>query len=224
MQLRLTNLLIALTATVALFFTACKKEFSKDEPFPDVFTPTVYIASQNQFVYAMDPNTGKKKWEFNAGANVQASPLVMGTYLYVAAEDGKVYKLDAKRGSLVRTYTVGGQILSTPYGERNGKDGHDYIYFGCGDNNMYAFDVTSDSLEWSFTTGNTIYSSPTVYDTLVIFGSYDGKTYAVDKEDGVKVWEYDAGAGSQFYSSPTVADGFVFTCSSNLLSASKCTV
>ena len=121
MQLRLTNLLIALTATVALFFTACKKEFSKDEPFPDVFTPTVYIASQNQFVYAMDPNTGKKKWEFNAGANVQASPLVMGTYLYVAAEDGKVYKLesaaydamDTNYPKLKGSYFSGGAGLSS---------------------------------------------------------------------------------------------------------------
>ena len=198
MQLRLSNLLIALTGCFALFATSCKKEFSKDEPFPEDFSPTIFISSQNQFVYALDPQTGRKKWEFLAGANVQASPLVMGDYVYIAAEDGKVFKLDAKRGAMVKTYTFGGQILATPYGEQKGKDGNDYIYVGCGDNNLYAYDVTADTLEWQFASGNTIYSSPTIYDTLVIFGSYDGKTYALDKEDGIKAWEFDAGAGAAF--------------------------
>ena len=210
MQLRLTNLLIAFTATLALFATSCKKEFSKDEPFPDVFTPTVFVTSQNQFVYAMDPETGKKKWEYHAGANVQASPVVMGDFVYIAAEDGKIHKLDAKTGKWIRNITVPGQILATPYAEPKGKDGSDYLYIGCGDNNMYCYDVTGDSVEWTFVTGNTIYSSPTISDEMVIFGSYDGKTYSLNKNDGVKIWEFDAGTGAAFYSSPTVADVFVY--------------
>lgn len=210
MRLRFSNLIIAVTAVLALFSSSCKKDYSKDEPFPDVFTPTVYIGSQNQFVYAFDPQTGAKKWEYNVGANIQASPLVMGDKLIIAGEDGVITKLDAKRGTLIKKIFVGSQILSTPYGEQKGKDGNDYIYFGSGSNNVYAYDVTADTLEWSFDAGNNVISSPTVFDTLVIFGSYNGKVYAVDKVDGAKVWEYDPGTGVPFYSSPTVAAGFVY--------------
>ena len=211
MQLRLTNLLLTILVCVALFTTSCKKEFSKDEPFAPVYTPTVFIGSQNQFVYAFEPESGEKKWEYFVGSNIQSSPLVMGDYLYVAAENGFVHKLNAKEGTLVKKITIGGILLSTPYGERAGKDGSDYIYIGTGNtNSVVAYDVKGDSVEWTFPTGAEVYSSPTLFDTLVVFGSYDGKVYAVDKEDGQMVWEFDPGTGGKFYSSPTIAGSRVY--------------
>lgn len=209
MQLRLTNLLIAVIGTLALFTTSCKKEFSKDDPFEPDYTPTVFIGSQNQFLYAFDPVTGAKKWEYYAGANIQASPLVLNDKLFVVAENGFIHKLDAKTGSLIKKINIGGNLLSTPYGEQKGKDGNDYIYFGTGTKNtLYCYDATADTMEWEFTTGGNVYSSPTLYDTLVLFGSYDGKVYALDKEDGAKVWEFTT--GGPVHSSPTTsASGYV---------------
>ena len=141
MQLRLTNLLIAVTAILALFSASCKKEFSPDEPFTTTYSPTIFISSQNQFVYALDPQNGNKKWEFNAKANVQGSPLLLGDYLYVAAENGTLYKLDAKRGTEVKKYEFFTQLLSTPVGEG------DFVYLGTGNDTMYCIDVKGDTLE-----------------------------------------------------------------------------
>ncbi len=210
MQLRLTNLLIALFGTVALFTSSCKKDFSTDTPFTPEYTPTVFIGSQNQFLYAFDPVSGDKKWEYFAGANIQASPVVLNDKLYVVAENGFVHKLDAKTGSLIKRIQIGGTLLATPYAEQRGKDGNDYLYFGTGDGNtLYAYDATADTMEWVFNAGGYVYSSPTMYDTLVVFGSYDGKVYAVDKEDGQQVWAYTTGGAIQ--SSPTIAtDGYVY--------------
>ncbi len=210
MQLRLTNLLLALIGTVALFTTSCKKDFSKDEPFTPVYTSTVYIGSQNQFLYAFDLVTGQKKWEYYAGANIQASPLVLNDKLFVVAENGFIHKLDAKTGTLVKKINIGGTLLSSPYGEQKGKDGNDYIYIGTGNTNtLYAYDATADTMEWVFTTDGNVYSSPTLYDTLILFGSYDGKVYALDKEDGVKAWEFTT--GGPVHSSPTTSNsGYVF--------------
>ncbi len=210
MQPRLTNLFIVLFGAVALFTTSCKKDFSEDEPFDPVYTPTVFIGSQNQFLYAFDYVTGRKKWEYNAGGNIQASPLILNDKLFVVAENGFIHKLDAKTGSLIRKINVGGILLSSPYGEQKGKDGNDYIYIGTGDGNtLYAYDATADTVEWIFNTGGNVFSSPTMYDTLIIFGSYDGNVYAVDKEDGVKVWEYTT--GGPVHSSPTTNPaGYVY--------------
>src|SRR5688500_729040 len=123
MQNRFTYLFFALIATLSIF-SSCKKEYSPDEPLPEEFTPTIFIGSQNQFIYALDPVTGGKKWEFHADGNIQSSPLVMKDFVFVTSENGHIYKLDAKRGTLKATYTVPGQILATPVA-----DG-DYIYFG----------------------------------------------------------------------------------------------
>lgn len=211
MQLRARTFLFAIIGSVCLFsFSACKKDFSQDKPFAPVYTPTIYIGSQNQFLYAFDPANGQKKWEYFAGSNIHSSPLVMGDYVYVTAENGFIHKLDAKTGTLVKRIAVGGTLQSTPYGEMKGKDGNDYIYIGTGSSNsLIAYDVTADSVEWTFTTGDNVFSSPTIYDTLVVVGSNDGKVYGINKFTGVKGWEFQT--GGPVISSPTVnAAGYVY--------------
>lgn len=207
---RFTKLCLTMAAVMTVF-TSCKKEFSEDNPFPDEFTPTVFIGSQNEFLYALDPQTGAKKWEFKAKGNIQASPLVMGENLYIASEEGTVYKLDAKRGSLKKEFTFSsGPLRSTPVGEG------DFIYYGSGDG-VYAIDVNADTLEWIFATSAPVYSSPVIYDTLCLFGTNDGKVYAVDRiDEGDQVWEYNAGAGQQFHSSPAIGDTLLFIGSSDV--------
>lgn len=204
MQNRFTQLILALITTLALF-TSCKKEYSADEPLPDVYDPSLLIGSQNGFLYALDPSTGDKKWEYNAAANIQGSPLVMKDYVYVPSEDGFIHKLDAKTGKLVIKYTTPkGQVITTPTGE-NG-----FVYFGSSNDTMYCWDAVADTIEWKHKVGGAIYSSALLYDTLVVFGCNDGKVYALDKEDGLQVWAFNPGTASGFTSSPAFLDSFIY--------------
>ena len=95
---------VALFAAFATLVTACQKnDYSKDEPLEPKHSPSLFIGSQNQYLYALVPETGEKKWEANIGANIIASPVVVGEFLMVAATDS-LYKLDLYSGKILKSY------------------------------------------------------------------------------------------------------------------------
>jgi outer membrane protein assembly factor BamB len=49
----------------------------------------------------LDAATGKKRWEFIAGAAVNRTPTIWDGKVYVGSDDGHVYCLDAKTGTIV---------------------------------------------------------------------------------------------------------------------------
>ncbi len=86
------------------------------------------VASADRGLGAMNTGTGREVWRFSPGpalfptgdyitgqpAAVTATPLPDGSAVWVAANDGCLYLLDAESGSLLRKYTVGLPILSRP--------------------------------------------------------------------------------------------------------------
>lgn len=69
----------------------------------------------------------------------------------------------------------------------------DTIYVGSDSEYFYAINQLNGRVKWKFkvgkkTNGKSIYSNPILYNGLVIFGSYDGNVYALDKKTGKKVW------------------------------------
>src|SRR5512145_2597334 len=56
-----------------------------------------------------------------------------------------------------------------------------------------AADFTSQV--WYFQAGGPIQSSPAVLNKIIFFGSNSGNVYAVDMEDGTKLWDYKTGGG-----------------------------
>jgi outer membrane protein assembly factor BamB/orotate phosphoribosyltransferase len=86
------------------------------------------------------------------------------------------------------------------------------IYFGTQDNKFWCLGQDGKPL-WVFNTNphpKSCYSSPAVAGRLVIFGSYDGNLYALDRDTGELVWSnHDA---DWIGSSPCVAEdlGLVF--------------
>ena len=67
-----------------------------------------------------------------------------------------------------------------------------HVYIGSKDKHLHAVDTTTGQLLWKFRTGGPIESSPLVFDDAVIFGSNDGRLYAVSFE-GKKLWTLDLG-------------------------------
>src|SRR4030043_342137 len=70
--------------------------------------------SLNGTLYALDIDTGEEKWISNefSGSNgilsyFSSSPVVVGNYVYVATQQGKVYALDTtKNGEIVFEYSI----------------------------------------------------------------------------------------------------------------------
>ncbi|MDD5697224.1 MAG: PQQ-binding-like beta-propeller repeat protein [Victivallaceae bacterium] len=58
---------------------------------PAITSSTVYIGSNDGYIYGLDNATGKKIWKYNLGAPVLASPSISGNCLYIGALDGNIY-------------------------------------------------------------------------------------------------------------------------------------
>jgi outer membrane protein assembly factor BamB len=46
-------------------------------------------------VCALDAATGRLRWRYTTGSNVDSSPAAAGGTIYVGSDDGTVYALDA---------------------------------------------------------------------------------------------------------------------------------
>jgi outer membrane protein assembly factor BamB len=51
----------------------------------------VYIGSSDGRLYVLDAQSGKKLWEFDAGAGITASPAVAGGRVVIGSQDGRIY-------------------------------------------------------------------------------------------------------------------------------------
>jgi hypothetical protein len=51
----------------------------------------VYVGSMDHNVYCLDANTGSTIWQYATGNEIEPSPAVAGTVVYITSRDGKVY-------------------------------------------------------------------------------------------------------------------------------------
>ena len=121
---------------------------------------TVYIGSEDNNLYAVNPNgTQKWSWTDTAGGtnpSLVSSPAIGsdGT-IYLGSDDRRLYAINSA-GVEQWSFLTGGSVQSSP---AIGSDGT--IYVGSFDNYLYA--INPDGTEkWKFLTGNKINSSPAI--------------------------------------------------------------
>lgn len=173
------------TASAALFSACQKTEYSKDEPLEPTYSPSLFVGSQNQILYALVPETGDKKWETNVRANMIASPVVMGNYLMVATVDS-LYKLDVHTGKILRTYAFDNENLlsftGTPYAQG------DILFVTSRNGSVYSINIKSDQLNWKYDAGSPIESAPVLYNGQLIITAGAGGVHAVNALNGTPAW------------------------------------
>ena len=198
---------LAFFTAATLLISACRKsEFSKDEKLPETFSSSLFITSQNQFLYALNPTTGAKQWEYNVDRHVESTPVVVGDFLYIPTSDTLI-KIDAKRGKEIKKYWYGNhnffKFLSSPMVNAG------TLYIGSLNDTMYAVNTIDDQIVWKTPVGTGgIVSSPTIYNNLLIFGAGNTVTALDIGNLGAVSWQYTT--GGKVTSSPVVSDPFVF--------------
>ena len=166
----------------------------------------------NQFVYAIDLNTGTQIWRFpaeKAESNITFfAPPTLTT-------DGKVlvgsYSQGGKKPILYSLDAETGQVLNQFDGAKNNyissslvTDGG--IYAPNADHNLYALD-NNLNLRWQFSTERAIWASP-ISNTnceCVYIASMDHHLYAVDAKTGTLRWSSDD-LGGALVAPPTFDD------------------
>lgn len=179
---------------------------------------TIYIGSNDNKLYALNPN-GSKKWEFSAGPTtysergkgiwgIRSSPAIGkdGT-IYVGSRTTKFFAINpdgTEKWHFPEKSNL--DVLSSP---AIGSDGT--IYFGSHEGSQSRIHALSpDGTEkWSFDVQSEEYSSPAISaDGIIYFGSHSKKLYAAGS-DGSKKWEFTV--GDAISSSPAIgADGTIY--------------
>lgn len=181
-------------ATCALFASCKKHTYSPDEPLVDTYTPSVFTASQNKIMYGIDPFTGKPKWQQSLSANVIATPIIVGNYLYVPSVDS-LYKFNAKSGKFIKaiyaTHTVGSQTrVLNKFHSSPITDGK-LLYIATLAGDVFAIqpmDDNRDDIKWSYNAADTVYSSLMLYNGSVVVVNSKGVVQAVNTANGTGNW------------------------------------
>jgi outer membrane protein assembly factor BamB len=224
MNLRKRYWVLAASACITLSGLTSCKDYSSDLPFPDVYSQSLFVSSNNQIVYALDPVSGDRKWKFPVDGEVHATPVLYNKMVYVATAAGTLYKIDAQYGTMATSRNFGAAIEGTPIM----RDGIMIVASGT---KLYGIDpgtLADHSTTSTYDAGGIIMSSPTIHNiaglskSKIVFISTMGNNVIALYPDNIPTWTYtpvwtftpaDAGA---FYSSPCVVnDSFAYVGNDN---------
>jgi len=173
---------------------------------------TIYVGSEDPYLYAINPN-GTQKWKFKTNGSVHQSSPAIGSdgTIYVGATDYYLYAINPDDGSQKWKYYAGSQVYSAP---SIGSDGTIYV----GSHNGYLNAINSDgTLKWKYSIGAACSSSAPAIGTdgtIYIGSEYGSNGLCAVKPDGSLKWKFST--SNNVWSSPSIgADGTVYFTSMN---------
>ena len=176
--------------------------------------PTIFISSDDHWIYAFDAESGKIKWKTETADETGSSCdfSLSGDIIYCGADDSYVRALYTSNGTLVWKYKTGASVTSSCHVTKDGT-----VVVGSHDAYLYAFH-SNGTLRWKFKARDAIWSSPVsnYNGDLILISSYAefGKNiHALDLKTGKLRWETSADGG--FISSPALSpdESIVVFCS-----------
>jgi eukaryotic-like serine/threonine-protein kinase len=141
---------------------------------PAVVNGVVYFGSRDNYIYALDAQTGQELWSFKTGSWVDSSPAVAGGRVYFGSDDYRLYAVDALTGKELWNLKTNNMVLSSPVVTKG-------IVVVCSmDGSCYAVNAENGRHRLDFRTDGPIGSSPAVDNGVAYFTSSIGQLIAVD--------------------------------------------
>jgi len=139
----------------------------------------LYFGTADGKIYKISLD-GELIWKYDLGSDITAGIVVDSFGRVIAGtKDGRLVVLDRK-GNFQLQFNTKGQIRSTPAVSKEGN-----IYFGSDDGYFYSLSIDG-TLRWKYLTSGKVSTAPLVLKNLIVFGSTDGKFYAIYEEtDGL---------------------------------------
>ncbi len=152
-----------------------------------VYGDTVYAASADNNLYALDLS-GNLQWTFDkAQAGLWGAPLPTEKVVYVPSMDHTLYAVDAATGKQLWSKTLNGALAGAP------ALGADTIYVGTLGDTLYALDSANGSERWTVEADGWVWSTPLVVGDTLYFGDLAGSVYSVNTADGEVNWKAPLG-------------------------------
>ena len=113
------------------------------------------------------------------GAAFNSGITIINNTAFLGDDDGILYAVSLKDGSLLWKHNTGARILMNPAGDDKN------IYVGNLAGSMYSFNMVNGNLNWSADYNGAVFnSSPVVTDNVVIISDLFQAVYFVDKNNG----------------------------------------
>jgi outer membrane protein assembly factor BamB len=177
---------------------------------------TLYVATSNGSVYAVDAKTGRQRWHSTSFARFgrreyfYATPTVAYGRVFIGNADGTVYAYGASTGNLLWAREVGTYVYTAAAVWRN------MVFVGTWDGTFIALDARSGEPRWRFSAPSGITGAPTVLAGIVYFSTCGRcgagglrrvkigprRTFGLNARNGDVIWRFHDGKYS-----PLVADG-----------------
>lgn len=148
---------------------------------------TVYVGGDG--LYALDRETGVKRWEFRVGEKLDFSGPSVGEDVVCCVNfdeyNNVLYGVNAADGSERWSHELGGQTLDSPV---TVVDGTVYV---TGPFETHAIDVSSGEQEWAVSPGMQAEGSVPAVTSDTVYVSDSAGLRALDRSDGSERWTYD---------------------------------
>jgi outer membrane protein assembly factor BamB len=139
-------------------------------------------------VHALDRTSGKEVWKHEAGVPIVSTPLLRQGSLYVAAQNGRILRLDADTGKRVAELSVGGIVTGPPIFVSD----HMLLFSATGEDEgeLVAIDPELKEVRWRRRPEGSRWTSarPYLRGDAVLVGSGTGRIAAFSPGDGAEVW------------------------------------
>lgn len=123
-------------------------------------------------------------WKQNLADQVNSSPILTRSDLFIGSNSNEVFCLDRLSGQVKWTFETMGKVKAT------GVTGVGTFYIGSYDSNLYALNTANGAPLWDHETVGPVMVAPVLSldDGVVLFGSQDGAVTALDSVNGAVVW------------------------------------
>ncbi|WP_049929272.1 PQQ-binding-like beta-propeller repeat protein [Halopiger goleimassiliensis] len=168
---------------------------------------TVYVGTTRGNCYALEAETGRRRWTVETTQATDTAPVVTREFLYFGTEDGRIHAVDPATGDPRWERTLPGELGGAP----TLADGRLYAPHERG---VTALEPETGDPLWTAETEAAALEPPAVGDDRswsgprVFVGTADETVHAFEAADGEEVWSVPL--GDDLAGAPTAVDGRVY--------------
>ncbi len=165
-----------------------KKNTATPDLQPSIHGQTLYVATPNGKVAALNKKTGEFIWQADIHQSLLAGPVVAGQSIVVCGDDSAIYLLDKNNGHVLKRISVSNDVLSKPFVH------HGKIYLKTITGTVYCIDLKTGHKDWKYKHGSTeiilkASSSPLYYQNMIMVGFSDGSLVGLEPLKGHPVFQ-----------------------------------
>ncbi len=155
---------------------------------PVISGDTIYVASADGEVAAIDRTHGETLWETDVETALSGGVGAYDSALFLGSSDGSVLKLDKSSGARLWATPLSGEILSPPQGDGKVVVAQTY------DGKLHGLDFETGAILWTYDSNIPVLtvrgtSTPILHNNKVYAGFANGRVLAFDAQTGAIVWE-----------------------------------